>query len=175
MHISLCGQISSSLILIPIYDSTLVAHPGDPPAAAVAPANLPATEVRSARCTAPLDVRPGSVVRVLPHTRAPVGVPGPQSTSSLLAPESRGQGLATEATRLTLDWAFHLAHLRMVWLKVLAPNTAGITAYQRAGFRQAGRLRQAGYWLGEVVDELLMDAVRADFPGPSAVRDTFGS
>lgn len=93
----------------------------------------------------------------------------------LLAPDARGHGHATEATRLTLDWAFHLAHLRMVWLKVLVPNTAGITAYIRAGFRQAGRLRQAGYWLGEDVDELLMDAVREDFPGPSAVRNTLGS
>lgn len=93
----------------------------------------------------------------------------------LLAPDARGHGHATEATHLTLDWAFHLAHLRMVWLKVLAPNTAGITAYKRAGFRQAGRLRQAGYWLDEVVDELLMDAVREDFPGPSAVRNSLGS
>lgn len=92
----------------------------------------------------------------------------------LLAPEARGHGHAIEATRLTLDWAFHLAHLRMVWLKTLAPNAAGLTAYQRAGFRQAGRLRQAGYWFGEVVDEILMDAIREDFPGPSAVRATVG-
>ncbi|MBZ6173359.1 GNAT family N-acetyltransferase [Streptomyces olivaceus] len=92
----------------------------------------------------------------------------------VLSPEERGKGYATEAARLTLDWAFHLAHLRMVWLKVLEPNVAGIKAYEKAGFRPAGRLRQSGYWLGEPVDELLMDALPADFPGPSAVRSALG-
>lgn len=87
----------------------------------------------------------------------------------LLAPEARGQGLATEATALTLDYAFHLTALRMVWLKVLAPNTPGIRAYERAGFKQAGRLRQAGYWLGDVCDEIIMDATREDVPQRTAV------
>ncbi|MGW7575281.1 GNAT family N-acetyltransferase [Streptomyces sp. NPDC054765] len=92
----------------------------------------------------------------------------------VLAPEERGKGYATEAARLTLDWAFHLAHLRMVWLKVLEPNRAGIAAYEKAGFRPSGRLRQSGYWLGQPVDELLMDALPEDFPGPSAVTGTLG-
>jgi hypothetical protein len=35
--------------------------------------------------------------------------------------------------------------------------------------RAAGRLRQAGWWRGESCDEVLMDAVRADFPGTSRV------
>ncbi|MFI6350514.1 GNAT family N-acetyltransferase [Streptomyces sp. NPDC050560] len=87
----------------------------------------------------------------------------------LLAPEERGKGYAAEATTLTLDWAFNLAALRGVWLKVLEPNRAGIAAYEKAGFRQAGRLRKAGYWLGQPVDELLMDALPEDFPGTSRV------
>ncbi len=87
----------------------------------------------------------------------------------LIAPEERGKGYAAEATRLTLDWAFHLAALRMVWLKVLEPNTAGIRAYEKAGFRRSGRLRQSGYWLGRPADEILMDALPEDFPGPSTV------
>lgn len=92
----------------------------------------------------------------------------------VLAPQERGKGHAAEAARLTLDWAFHLAALRMVWLKVLEPNSAGITAYQKAGFQHAGRLRKAGYWLGKPVDELLMDAEPENFPGPSAVARTSG-
>ena len=87
----------------------------------------------------------------------------------VLAPEERGKGYASEAARLTLDWAFHLEALRMVWLKVLEPNRAGVAAYEKAGFRQSGRLRQSGFWLGQPVDELLMDALPGDFPGPSAV------
>ncbi|MFI1184154.1 GNAT family N-acetyltransferase [Streptomyces sp. NPDC020799] len=88
----------------------------------------------------------------------------------VIATDQRGKGHATEATRLTLDWAFHVGALRMVWLKVLAPNTAGVTAYEKADFKAAGRLRESGYWLGEPADEILMDALRSDFPGPSAVR-----
>jgi diamine N-acetyltransferase len=87
----------------------------------------------------------------------------------MLAPESRGKGLGTAATRLTLDYAFHITNLRMVWLKVLAPNRAGIRAYEKAGFRRAGALREAGYWLGAVCDELIMDTLAAEFTGPSAV------
>ncbi|MFJ4768864.1 GNAT family N-acetyltransferase [Streptomyces uncialis] len=83
----------------------------------------------------------------------------------LLAPEARGQGLAAEATALTLRWAFEYAALRMVWLKVLAPNASGVAAYQKAGFQPAGRLRQSGYWLGHPCDELLMDAIADDHLG----------
>jgi diamine N-acetyltransferase len=88
----------------------------------------------------------------------------------VLAPEARGDGIGTQATHLTLDYAFHLTGLAMVWLKVLEPNTAGIHAYQKAGFKPAGRLRNAGYWLGQRVDELIMDATCEEFPGPSVVH-----
>ncbi|MGW2839773.1 GNAT family N-acetyltransferase [Streptomyces sp. NPDC001493] len=88
----------------------------------------------------------------------------------MLAPGARGRGLGREATRLTLDYAFHVSNLRMVWLKVLAPNAAGINAYLNAGFRRAGVLRESGYWLGKVCDEVLMDSLSAEFTGPSAVK-----
>lgn len=87
----------------------------------------------------------------------------------MLAPEARGRGLGTQATRLTLDYAFHITNMRMVWLKVLAPNQAGIRAYEKAGFRTAGNLREAGYWLGRTCDEVIMDAIAEEFEGPSAV------
>jgi diamine N-acetyltransferase len=56
-----------------------------------------------------------------------------------------------------------------VWLKVLANNTAGLRSYRKAGFLDAGRLRQSGYWLGQPVDEVLMDALAKDWAGPSWV------
>lgn len=87
----------------------------------------------------------------------------------MLAPEARGKGLGTAATRLTLDYAFHITNLRMVWLKVLAPNKAGIRAYEKAGFHTVGALRAAGYWLGEICDELIMDALASEFTGPSVI------
>nr|WP_236543971.1 GNAT family protein [Spiractinospora alimapuensis] len=88
----------------------------------------------------------------------------------VVAPEARGRQVGTQATRLTLDYAFHLIGLRMVWLKVLEPNTAGVRAYEKAGFRHAGRLRDAGHWLGRPCAELLMDATPNDFEGHSTIH-----
>jgi RimJ/RimL family protein N-acetyltransferase len=88
----------------------------------------------------------------------------------LLGAEGRSRGLAGEATLLTLDYGFHITQLRAVWLKVLEHNTAGIRAYEGAGFTIVGRLRRSGYWLGAECDEIIMDALRDEFPGPSAVR-----
>ncbi len=83
---------------------------------------------------------------------------------------NRGRGIGTAATRLTLDYAFFVTNLRCVYLTVLAPNVAGIKAYEKAGFSHSGVRRQSGYWLGESADEVLMDAIPADFPGISAVK-----
>jgi diamine N-acetyltransferase len=81
-----------------------------------------------------------------------------------------GKGIGTESTRLTLDYAFHITNLRCVYLSVLAPNTAAIRAYEKAGFRKIGERRNSGYWLGEPANELFMDATPTDFPGPSVVK-----
>ncbi|MFJ2788365.1 MULTISPECIES: GNAT family N-acetyltransferase [unclassified Streptomyces] len=88
----------------------------------------------------------------------------------MLAPEARGRGLGSAATLLVLDYAFHVVNLRMVWLKVLAPHAGAVKAYERAGFRLAGTLREAGYWLGQICDELVMDTLARDFAGVSGVR-----
>jgi diamine N-acetyltransferase len=88
--------------------------------------------------------------------------------------EHRGKGIGTEATRLTLDYAFHITALRCVHLAVLEPNTAAIKAYEKAGFKIIGRRRDSGYWLNRQCDEILMDAVPADFPGPSVIKPIVG-
>ncbi|MET8542945.1 GNAT family protein [Kitasatospora sp. NPDC004799] len=77
--------------------------------------------------------------------------------------------MGTSATRLVLDYGFHVTNLRMIWLKVLAPNAGAVRAYEKAGFRVAGTLRQAGYWLGQVCDELMMDALASECSGPSVI------
>ena len=90
-----------------------------------------------------------------------------------LAPEMQNKSYGTEATKLTLDYAFHLISLRMVWLKVLEHNRGAIRVYEKAGFQYAGRLRKAGYWLGELCDELYMDVIPEEFVGESVVLSRF--
>jgi diamine N-acetyltransferase len=83
--------------------------------------------------------------------------------------ERRGQGLGTEATRLVLDFAFHVLHLRNVLLETLEWNAAGLAAYERAGFRRIGVRRGARISRGQPTDIVLMDAVPQDF-GASVLR-----
>jgi RimJ/RimL family protein N-acetyltransferase len=77
--------------------------------------------------------------------------------------ERRGQGLGTEATRLALDYAFHVLLVRNVLLEALEWNVGGLTAYERAGFRRIGVRRGAAMSRGRPTDVILMDAVPADF------------
>jgi diamine N-acetyltransferase len=108
--------------------------------------------------------------------RAPVGTCGLFDISYMQSAgrlgislgERRNQGLGSEATRLTLDWAFHVLGLQNVLLEALTWNTAAIRAYEKAGFRRIGVRRHAAMSRGERADVLLMDAIPADF-GASAI------
>ena len=84
---------------------------------------------------------------------------------------NRGKGIGTEATWLTLDYAFHITNLACVYLSVLAPNMGAIRACEKAGFRKSGERRNSGYWLGQRGNEVLMDAIPEDFTGTSVVRN----
>jgi diamine N-acetyltransferase len=90
------------------------------------------------------------------HRRASFGI---------LLGERRGQGLGTEATRLTLDWAFNALSLMNVLLEVYPWNAGAIRAYEKAGFKVVGRRRQALLHHGRRWDEIYMDAVASEFTG----------
>jgi RimJ/RimL family protein N-acetyltransferase len=90
------------------------------------------------------------------HARARFGI---------MLGERRGEGLGTEATRLTLDWAFHVLSLRNVLLEVMPWNAGAIRAYERAGFKLIGRRRDAILAHGRRWDEVYMDALASEFEG----------
>ena len=102
---------------------------------------------------------------------APVGTAGLLGIShahrcaefAIFLGERRGQGLGTEATRLALDFGFNVLRLRNVLLETLEWNVAGLTAYERAGFRRVGVRRGAVISRGRPTDLVLMDAVTEDF------------
>ena len=108
-------------------------------------------------------------------TAPPVGTAGlfhishthGQAAFGLAIGERRGQGLGTEATRLVLDFAFHVLQLRNVLLETLGWNVAGLTAYERAGFRRVGVRRGAVMSRGRPTDLVIMDAVPEDFGASS--------
>ncbi|WP_150241387.1 GNAT family N-acetyltransferase [Nocardiopsis quinghaiensis] len=89
--------------------------------------------------------------------------------------ESRGKGVGSEATRLVLDYAFHVTNLRCVYLTVIEPNAGAIRAYEKAGFKRQGIRRNSNQWLGETVNDVLMDAVPEDVPWKSLVKAQFAT
>ena len=77
--------------------------------------------------------------------------------------ECWGRGYGTETTRLMLRYAFDTLGFNMIWLRVLSVNERAIRAYIRAGFREAGRLREA-QWIGQqAVDVVYMDCLAREF------------
>ncbi len=76
---------------------------------------------------------------------------------------SRGKGYGSEATRLVLEYAFRRIGLESVFLQVLEFNTAGIRVYEKAGFRQAGRLRNHWFVDGRFWDMVYMDCLAEEF------------
>ncbi len=88
-------------------------------------------------------------------------------------PTSRGKGYGSEATRLVLEYAFRRIGLESVYLKVLEFNTAGIRAYEKAGFHEAGRLRHHWFVDGRFWDMVHMDCLAQEFR--AANPNLFGS
>lgn len=80
--------------------------------------------------------------------------------------DCRGKGYGTETTRLMLDYAFTALGLHNVMLEVSKYNLAGRRAYEKAGFREIGRRRQADLLLGHLWDLILMDCLSTEFESP---------
>jgi diamine N-acetyltransferase len=74
-----------------------------------------------------------------------------------------GKGYGTEATRLMLHYAFATLGFNMIWLRVLSVNERAIRAYTRAGFREAGRLREAQCVGQQAYDLVYMDCLAREF------------
>lgn len=79
----------------------------------------------------------------------------------------RHHGLGTEAVRLAVDYAFHALNLHSVMLETYAFNHAGQVAYERAGFREIGRRREARYHAGRYWDIVFMDILASEFDSPA--------
>ena len=77
--------------------------------------------------------------------------------------DARGNGYGSEAVKLAVRYAFDALNLNRVQLDVFAHNTAGIRAYEKAGFVLEGRRRQAGWRDGTFHDVLHYAVLRAEW------------
>lgn len=81
-------------------------------------------------------------------------------------PDARGRGYGTETTRLVLDYAFTALSLHSVMLTAYEFNTAGLRAYEKAGFKEFGRRREAHLMDGRWWDAVYMDCLASEFESP---------
>ncbi|HUG13703.1 MAG TPA: GNAT family protein [Thermomicrobiales bacterium] len=84
--------------------------------------------------------------------------------------DNRGHGYGTEATRLMLDYAFTARGFHSVWLVVAEYNHAGRRAYEKAGFQEVGRRREACWMGGRYWDEITMDCLATEFTSSLLAR-----
>jgi RimJ/RimL family protein N-acetyltransferase len=78
-------------------------------------------------------------------------------------PELWGTGYGREMAGAMLRYAFGTLNLHRVSLRVNADNAGGIRAYEAAGFRREGVLRQAIWVDGVYVDQLVMAVLREEW------------
>lgn len=78
-------------------------------------------------------------------------------------PTTLNKGYGTEATRLALAFAFEELKLNRLELEVYSHNVRGIKAYEKAGFKQEGTLRQSLYLNNTYSDEILMAMLWEDY------------
>ena len=79
-------------------------------------------------------------------------------------PDVWGKGYGTETTRLMVGYGFDVLGLHHIRLDVYASNERAWRAYERAGFKRAGMLRQAKRIGRERHDVIIMEALADEFP-----------
>lgn len=73
------------------------------------------------------------------------------------------QGYGRETMQLMLKHGFETLNLHRISLQVFEENVRGIKAYEHAGFKHEGRLRQAEYKEGRYSDVLLMSVLSDEY------------
>jgi RimJ/RimL family protein N-acetyltransferase len=76
-----------------------------------------------------------------------------------LGREYTGRGYGTDAVRVIVGYGFREMGLHRIQLSVAPFNPAGIRAYQKAGFVEEGRRRQAVLHDGRWYDDVLMSTL----------------
>jgi RimJ/RimL family protein N-acetyltransferase len=86
-------------------------------------------------------------------------------------PAFQGRGFGSEATRLMVRYGFEELNLNRIELGVMAGNERARRAYERAGFIEEGRRRQAHFRGGRYHDEIAYAVLREDWPSDAPSQE----
>lgn len=78
-------------------------------------------------------------------------------------PQFWSKGFGGEATKLMVKYAFEILNLNRIQLHVCSENTKGVKAYEKAGFKVEGTLRQAMYHFNRYIDFYVMGILREEY------------
>lgn len=78
-------------------------------------------------------------------------------------PAQQGNGYATKATRLIVEYAFNQLNLRKLYLYVDKVNEKAAHIYEKVGFRVEGDMREHYFVNGSYHDALLMSLFQEDY------------
>lgn len=87
----------------------------------------------------------------------------------ILEPSFRSKGYGTETIRLMLFYGFRVLALHAIQLTVDGANPGGQRAYEKAGFKLAGRYREAVLVDAKRYDLIHMDILASEFVDPDDV------
>ena len=109
----------------------------------------------------------------LKHAEDPIGVVSLMNISEANAsadlsvivgdPDDRHRGYGAEAMSMLLDYGFEELGLNRVGLSVFAFNEDAISTYEKLGFREEGRLREALKRDGAFHDAILMSILESEW------------
>ncbi|WP_348626907.1 GNAT family N-acetyltransferase [Rhizobium leguminosarum] len=80
-------------------------------------------------------------------------------------PQLLGKGLGSASIRLVLEHAFTHLQLHRIGIRVLAYNTRAIRAYEKCGFVQEGREREAAFVNDVWHDDVMMGLLETEHQG----------
>ena len=98
--------------------------------------------------------------------------PGSQSCNFriLIGPAGQNRGLGTEATRLIVGYGFEQLGLHRISLEVYAFNPRARRAYEKAGFRPEGVLRESLRYGDQWIDATVMSILAPEWPPDGATH-----
>ncbi|MEU6132387.1 spermidine N1-acetyltransferase [Saccharopolyspora sp. NPDC047091] len=80
----------------------------------------------------------------------------------IVAPDHQGRGLAAEATRQALTYAFAVLNMHKIYLLVSTENVKAVHVYEKLGFRTEGELREEFFAGGHYHNALRMSIFQRD-------------
>lgn len=85
------------------------------------------------------------------------------------------RGLGTESVRLLTDYGFSVLNLHSINLQMKSFNERARRAYEKVGYRSAGKLRDYWYMNGEYYHNIIMDILKDEFyeQNDSLIREKY--